>query len=235
MNLHEYIRPCLGSILTVIAITACSVMASAERTTYWKQRASLFELLPVTQNDIIFLGNSITDGGEFAELFPGYSIKNRGISGDVISGVEERIGAITSGHPAKIFLLIGINDISHNLTPDDMAVQYEGLVKKILKESPSTTLYLQSIMPIDNSFQRFTSLNGHENDILEMNKRIKDIANRYNLTYIDLFTPLSDPSTGKLRKDVTNDGLHILGEGYRIWADAVKEYVIGSIPSANSL
>lgn len=215
-------------VVTLLSVIALSSFAFAERTTYWKQRASLFEILPVSEKDIVFLGNSITDGGEFCELFPSCSIKNRGISGDVISGVDERLEAITSGHPAKIFLLIGINDISHNLTVDDMAIQYEALVKKILSQSPSTTLYLQSIMPIDNSFQRFRSLDGHENDVLEMNKRIKDIADRYNLTYIDLFTPLSDPVTGKLRGDVTNDGLHILGKGYKIWSDTIREYVIGN-------
>jgi hypothetical protein len=39
------------------------------RTTYYEQRRTLFESLPNTRNEIVFLGNSITDGGEFTELF----------------------------------------------------------------------------------------------------------------------------------------------------------------------
>lgn len=37
--------------------------------TFYEQRATLFEELPVTSRDIIFLGNSITNGCEWGELF----------------------------------------------------------------------------------------------------------------------------------------------------------------------
>ncbi|MGL5562350.1 MAG: sialate O-acetylesterase, partial [Tannerellaceae bacterium] len=33
--------------------------------TYYYQRATLFEQLPITSKDIVFVGNSITDGGEW--------------------------------------------------------------------------------------------------------------------------------------------------------------------------
>ena len=33
--------------------------------TYYDQRELLFEAMPTSENDIIFLGNSITDGGEW--------------------------------------------------------------------------------------------------------------------------------------------------------------------------
>jgi hypothetical protein len=51
--------------------------------TFYEQRATLFEELPVTSKDIIFLGNSITNGCEWAELFQNKNVKNRGISGDI--------------------------------------------------------------------------------------------------------------------------------------------------------
>ncbi|HRX93782.1 MAG TPA: hypothetical protein P5158_06700, partial [Chitinophagaceae bacterium] len=37
--------------------------------TYYHQRWSLFKALPKTEGDIIFIGNSITDGGEWGNLF----------------------------------------------------------------------------------------------------------------------------------------------------------------------
>lgn len=58
--------------------------------TFYQQRSSLFRLLPVTKNDIVFLGNSITNGNEWDELFGDISIKNRGISGDITAGVLNR-------------------------------------------------------------------------------------------------------------------------------------------------
>jgi hexosaminidase len=54
--------------------------------TYYHQRVTHFKSLPQSNGDIIFLGNSITDGGEWQELFDDLSVKNRGISGDVSAG-----------------------------------------------------------------------------------------------------------------------------------------------------
>lgn len=62
----------------------------------------------MTSKDIIFLGNSITNGGEWSELLNNKHVKNRGISGDICMGVYDRLDAVLKGKPAKIFLLIGI-------------------------------------------------------------------------------------------------------------------------------
>jgi len=45
---------------------------------YYHQQWTLFKSLPQTRNNIIFIGNSITDGGEWSELFNDIHIKNRG-------------------------------------------------------------------------------------------------------------------------------------------------------------
>lgn len=54
---------------------------------YYYQRVSLFEMLPVSPGDIVFLGNSITDGCEWNELLGRTDVRNRGISGDTSMGV----------------------------------------------------------------------------------------------------------------------------------------------------
>lgn len=94
--------------------------------TYYHQRVSLFRSLPQTKDDIIFLGNSITDGGEWSELFADLSIKNRGISGDNSAGVLNRLDEVYSRHPVKVFLLIGTNDLARNLSPDSVAKIFSG-------------------------------------------------------------------------------------------------------------
>ena len=52
-------KPILTALLL---LAAAAVFAQSE---YNFQRRSLFEKLPVTSKDIVFLGNSITDGGEW--------------------------------------------------------------------------------------------------------------------------------------------------------------------------
>lgn len=192
---------------------------------YYDRKVSLFELLPVNSDDIVFLGNSITDGGEFQELLGMPNIKNRGISSDVISGVEKRIAQVMLGKPKKLFLLIGINDVSHNLSVSQLAARYERLVKNIRMLSPSTQVYLQSVMPVNNDFKRYKSLIGKEKVISGFNKEIERIAKDSGCVYIDLTPALADPASGKLKKAYTNDGLHLTGAGYKAWMNVIKPFV----------
>lgn len=193
-------------------------------TEYWEQRVSLFDRLPVNSKDIVFLGNSITDGGEFAELFGNPAVKNRGINGDVIAGVRERLRQVTDGKPSKIFLLIGINDISHNIPPAQLAKEYAALIKEITEYSPTTKLYVQSVMPINNDFGRYKNLKGKEAAVTELNTLVKAIAADSGATFIDLTETLAD-TDGKLRKEFTNDGLHLTGAGYKAWTNNIKQFI----------
>ena len=92
----------------------------SQYTTYYRQRVSLFRILPQTKGDIIFLGNSITDGGEWTEMFNDLKVKNRGISGDISAGVLNRLDEVYQRFPDKVFLLIGINDLARNISPDSI-------------------------------------------------------------------------------------------------------------------
>lgn len=224
--MKKFILPCVSLIIYALMCIYPSQMQA--RSEYWHQRVTLFDLLPVEPGDIVFLGNSITDGGEFTELFDNPSIKNRGISSDVISGVKERLYQVTDNHPSKIFLLIGINDISHNLSVGRLASDYEDLVKDIRSQSPESKLYIQSIMPINNDFGRYKNLKDKENTIKELNNRLKEIALQNGAVYVDLWPALADKKTGKLRREFTNDGLHLLGKGYDAWADAIRNLVEGN-------
>lgn len=210
------------SIAFLLAILSAPAMYADS---YYDRKVSLFELLPINKNDIVFVGNSITDGAELQELFGMSNIKNRGITSDVISGVEKRIATTLQNHPAKVFLLIGANDISHNLTVEQIAAKYENLVKKMKTLSPDTEFYLQGIMPINNDFKRYKTMVGKEKVIPALNKRINEIADRYDCTYISLTEALQDPKTGKLKREYTNDGLHLTGAGYKAWIKVLEPYI----------
>ena len=72
----------------------------------------------------------------------------------------DRLHQILLGQPAKLFLLIGVNDVSHDLTADSIAGMIRMTVERIRKESPDTRLYLQSLLPINESFGRYKRLAG---------------------------------------------------------------------------
>lgn len=192
---------------------------------YYDRRVSLFNVLPKSHDDIIFLGNSITNGGEWAELFQNIHVKNRGITSDVCQGVYDRLNSILQGKPAKIFLLIGINDVSHGATTDTIVQQIEIITEKIKKDSPFTRLYIQSILPITNCFNNsFNNTTKRWEQIPLINKELEKMAKKEKVTYIDLFSHFADKDN-KMKKEYTNDGIHILGNGYIEWVKILKPYI----------
>ena len=195
-----------------------------EHNAFWGQRATLHELLPVDSTTIVFLGNSLTNGCEWHELLGMPNVVNRGISGDIIPGLMDRLDPIVAGKPAKIFVMCGVNDLSHNLTTDSIAHDMDLLLERIQTESPSTKIYLQSLLPFNMNVREWKTLVGKEQQTREINARYKEIAERRGITWIDLY-PLVVDDNGNLREEFTNDGLHLLGPAYLIWRDAVMPYV----------
>ena len=192
--------------------------------TYYYQRASLFDILPITSKDIVFLGNSITNGCEWHELLKNKNVKNRGISGDVISGINDRIDEILKGKPSKIFLMAGINDISKGHSITEITGNIDKLVKKIKKVSPKTKLYLQSLLPVNDYFGKFEEHTARWQMVVPINEELKKIAKENKLTYVDVYSLFAN-SSGKMNIQYTNDGLHLLGTAYVMWRDLIKPYV----------
>ena len=187
--------------------------------TYYDAKRSFFESLPNDTNEIIFLGNSITDMCAWNELFGMANIKNRGISGDVINGVIDRLEEVVSSFPKKIFLMIGTNDLARKRSVEQILTDYEKLITLIIQKTPKTQLYLQSVLPTKNQSTR------NNNDIIQINKGILELAKKYSLTYINLFD-LFKTNENELNMNYSCDGLHLNGKGYLLWKDAVIDYVI---------
>jgi lysophospholipase L1-like esterase len=188
---------------------------------YYYHKKEHFESLPDTENEIIFLGNSITDGAEWFELFDGnVNIKNRGIGGDDTDGVLERLDEVTSSKPAKIFIMIGTNDLAFGKSVDHVISNHKLIIDRIKKASPSTKIYIQSVLPVDDAVH-YTRPN---EDILAINQQLIEIVEKENLVYIDLVPAFKDDS-GKLSKAYSIDGLHLNAAGYIKWKELIKQYI----------
>lgn len=211
--------------ILLLLITLPLIKSQAQErkySTYYYQRASLFENLPVDGNDIIFLGNSITDGGEWAELFNNPNVKNRGISGDITMGVYDRLDAILKGKPAKIFLLIGINDVARGTSADSIVHNIGMIADRIESRSPKTALIIQSVLPVNDHFQKFSGHTSRYKMVPEINVKLKKLAKAKGAIYIDLFSHFVDETGIKMDLQYTNDGLHLTGEGYMLWKKMVE-------------
>ncbi len=187
---------------------------------YYFHKKEHFELLPDTENEIIFLGNSITDGAEWVELFANPNVKNRGIGGDDTDGVLDRLAEVTSSQPAKVFIMIGTNDLAYGKSVEHIKNNYIEMVKRIKSDSPNTKIYMESVLPVDEAIH-YTRPNAK---ILELNAFLKELSAKENLTYIDL-TKVFTSEDGKLKTEYSIDGLHINGKGYDAWVEIIKPFV----------
>lgn len=211
--------------MTVLALSLVCHAQERKYFTFYYQRATLFEELPITSKDIVFLGNSITNGAEWSELFQNKNVKNRGISGDICMGVYDRLDAILKGKPAKIFLLIGINDVSRGTPADTIVNRIRLIARKIKTDSPKTKLYLQSVLPVTDHYKMFQGHTSRWQVVPEINKGLIHLAAEEGVTYIDLYSHFLDEKTGKMNIEYTNDGVHLLGKGYMKWVEIVKPYM----------
>lgn len=193
---------------------------------YYKRFLQFMDEPAIGNKDIVMLGNSLTEGGgDWSARLGKKNVRNRGIIGDEVMGVYDRLHQILPGHPSKLFLLIGTNDISHDLTADSIVGMIRLTVDHIQKESPDTKLYLQSLLPINESFGRYKKLTGKTGLIPEINKQLEALAKEKEITFINLFPLFTEKGTPVLRSDITTDGLHLNEEGYKIWVKAIRKKI----------
>lgn len=175
-----------------------------------EMRRSQLDEFPVEPGRVLFLGDSITEGGVWNEWFPRLQTLNRGVGGDTVSGMSQRV-AKTINKPALITLLIGTNDLGGqgpSTKVPDIANQMHGLVERIRELAPATPLLINSILPRTPSYA---------DRISELNGRYREIAAKADAEYVDLW-PAFAGAKGELKEELTGDNVHLNGYGYRTWA-----------------
>lgn len=208
---------CLMAVtVSASAQTAAKPVDSAYANSHYKERTGLFGKMPHLKKAVVFLGNSITEAGKWQEILPGKRVLNRGISGDNTFGVLARLPQIVADKPSKIFLLIGVNDLKREVPVPVIIQNYQRMVAMIRKESPRTCIYLQSVLPVNDSmliepFRKVTN-----SDVQKLNAALQDLAKQKRVEYVNLHEVFAD-ERGQLVPAETPDGLHLKVPSYVAW------------------
>jgi lysophospholipase L1-like esterase len=203
-------------MLLFVASKAQLKIDSSYMSSYYVHKVTQFKLMPNAPGEIIFLGDSITDIAEWAELFGNKNIKNRGISTDNTFGVLARLDEVVESKPSKILLMIGINDIAKK-TPDSFIVQnIQRIIQYVQTQSPKTMIIIQSILPTNNDFSEFAGYQNKDEHIRWVNQQIATYCDTKKVQFVNLYSLFLDPNN-KLSKQYTSDGLHLNGRGYFLW------------------
>ena len=207
---------------------------------------------PVPAGRVVFMGDSITDGWNLAESFPGQPYVNRGISGQVTAQMLVRMFPdVINLKPAAMVLLAGTNDIARNNGPLTLTMIEEDIMAMTeLAQLHGIKVLLSSVMPIsDYPYLRQQSAppapvvpggrgapprqkmtDGRPpSDILKLNAWMKDYATRVNATYVDYFSAMVD-GQGWLKDGISGDGLHPNADGYKIMTDVLTAALQKAVP-----
>lgn len=175
--------------------------------------------------NIIFLGDSITEIYPLEDIFGKVPIVKSGISGYRTKDILEQLRKMVYQYnPSKVILLIGTNDYLDDSTPDEVASNIKEIVQEIHKHRKNTEIYIESIYPINKNLKKEMVANRDNDKITETNKKIKDICKEKNLTYIDMYNELIDED-GNFNKKYTYDGLHPNTLGYARISQVLSQYI----------
>jgi lysophospholipase L1-like esterase len=183
---------------------------------YYNERFDLFEQLNGQKCDIVFVGNSITERGEWQELIPSKVVANRGIGGDNTFGVKARLAQVVSLQPKKVFILIGINDIGRGLPIEVIVANYSAIIRELKNKLPKTAIYVQSVLPLNDEILKYDYLKNKKPLIDELNLKINALAKDEKLIYVNLNVVFAD-NEGRLKSDFTMDGIHLTPVAYTHW------------------
>jgi lysophospholipase L1-like esterase len=160
--------------------------------------------------DIAFIGDSITSSGRWSEFFPNIKVVNRGIGGDKSSDILNRLDSILSTQPTKAYIMVGLNDISHDVSVYDILENYSLIVDSLLDANIEVTI--QSTIQCELSvcgIERIKSIN-------KLNKILVELAYKKKVSFLSL-GELSEQDG--LKSKYTTDGSHLSALGYIYWVD----------------
>ncbi|WP_443662079.1 GDSL-type esterase/lipase family protein [Clostridium sp.] len=191
---------------------------------YYIDKVKSFNNIKKT-NEILFVGDSLTDYCNWNILFSNINIENLGISGDHTGGVLNRTNSIYNLKPSKVFIMIGTNDLSSGINKETIVSNYVQIIKDIKKNSSKTEIFVQSILPINQEIIKSNgSVRNEKNeDVVSLNGTLKEKATQLGVKYINLYDLFT--KSNKLNEIYTIDGIHLDRQGYSIWKQAIEKYV----------
>ncbi len=207
---------------TILVALLCTVSTIFADLPFRNHRYDAFKVLPVNSEQIVFIGNSITNMNEWWEAFGDHNVVNRGVSGAITDEALANIEAIAAGKPKKVFMMLGTNDLGTAgiCTPEHVLQNVTLMVERLQAVTPTTKIYIQSLLPSGHTGSGGTRT---EARLKATNEALKALCAEKEITYIDLWDDLTDVATNS--NGFSYDKLHLTADAYKVWCDKVAPYV----------
>lgn len=182
------------------------------------------EIVAKGQGNVIFLGDSITQGWEgagkkaWAEHFASFKPINLGISGDQTGHVLWRITEGKELEPIKpkaAVIMIGTNNMG-GFSSENIAGGVKAIVDELRKQKPEMKILVLGIFP-----RSAKASDAIRDKVKKANEIIAKLDDGKHVFYKDIGDKFLDKD-GTLDKKIMPDLLHLSAEGYEIWATNIK-------------
>ncbi|MBI5632513.1 MAG: GDSL family lipase [Nitrospirae bacterium] len=167
---------------------------------------------------LLFLGDSLIEYFDWSERFPEQEVCNFGIAGETVEGLYSRLRGVFKGvkSPDFVFIMSGINSMA--MGDEGIADTYRNIVREIRQAYPSAKVIVQSLLPV-----LFPYISNE--DIRHMNASLRQMAADEKVLYLDIHAKFLDEEGRPVAAYLMDDGVHVSGEGYRVWSDEVGKLI----------
>ncbi|ASC73279.1 N-acylneuraminate cytidylyltransferase [Halomicronema hongdechloris C2206] len=138
---------------------------------------------------------------------------NQSISGETTADILNRLDTFAQTRPDTIHLMAGINDLKNGVPVNRVARNLRQIVRQLQQQHPQARIVLHSILPT-----RWDHIPSQQ--VQRLNRDIAWIARQEEIQFLNVATDFAD-AQGRLRPELTTDGLHLNVQGYRLWQTAI--------------
>lgn len=190
---------------------------------YRRERAEMLASLDTRAPELVLLGDSLTDRGEWGELL-GPGTVNRGIAGDRVRDAAGRVAEIGKRAPKRVAVMVGVNDLIAGATVEQVMTDYRELLAALAREAPQAKIFVESVLPVRPIRDGRRVRPGA---VRALNARLQALAAERGATFVDVAARFATPD-GTLAPELTADGVHLAARGYQLWAETLRREVLGS-------
>ncbi len=164
--------------------------------------------------NIVMLGDSLIARGDWKKLLEVEELLNFGMDGDTTLDLLNRLEPIIQLQPKRVFLMIGINDLSVSIPLEEAFSNYKKIVEKLITNNIEVIV----------QFLLVTQMPAINKKVKLFNELIIKYSKQKNLQFIDLNSSFKNEKE-LLREDLTTDGLHLGQKAYKAWAYKLKQFI----------
>ena len=183
---------------------------------YYDDMIAGYSKTAIMHPDFLFLGDSITEQGEWPKRLQNKKVINHGIKGDISMSVLRRLDETIRQKPKTVLLMIGVNDLAKGIPESEIVKNTLEIMSRLHHQIPRSTLILQSILPVNPGCFGFDTNFDNGEKIQKINTKLNRAGSDAPFRYLNLHGAFKDENNN-LKTEFTTDGVHLNNAGYDHW------------------